>query len=790
MFKSYFLVAFRNLIKNKVFTIINILGLGIALGTCIVAYFNHMYNYDFDRSHKNFESIYRVTCFRDMEGREQEYGSVPATLGLQVKKDIPGIERCARIARAGLPVRKGDDLFPTRLAFVDPQFFEMFTVPIVNGDSKSIENQASILINETMANTLFGKEYPVGKAIILLNDNKEYSFTVGAVFKDFPENSSFRINMLLDYDNLKLMRNLNDADWKFNTTAFFIQVTNKSVLSSINQSLKSYLQVQNRAREDFRINRFNIIPLKDVGASNRNIWSSGLAGSLHPAAIVAPPVMALFILLISCFNFANTSISTFSKRLKEIGLRKTFGGQREQLVSQFLFETLIICTLALFVGIVISEFLVPAFANLWGSMILRVTFTGHSVFWLFLFLLLLLTGFVSGVYPAMYVSSFSPANVFKGGSPFKGAGRISIILLTLQFSISVAALVMGIVFARNSEFQKNLDLGYDPGNLIIVSVPKSNFTALRDETLTNPKVMAAEGTEYHIGYNNYNRPVKDADKKVEVEVMNIGHSYAQTVGLRLKEGRLFDEERSAADISGGSVIVNQKLVDAFGWKEAIGKTVTVYDTTKLTVIGVVEDFYFSGVWNTINPMILRQANPADFSFLAVRAKKEDLPVVLDFIHNKWKTISSTTIFDGVLQEDNMQEEKDVNNSILKINLFLALTALILSLIGMFNLVSLDIIRRTKEMGIRKIQGAPVSLIMYLVSKKFLLILCISSVLGCALGYYLSNMLMDSIWDYFVTISPGMLLIAVFIISGATILTLVTKIAKAAMRNPVISLRYE
>ena len=277
------------------------------------------------------------------------------------------------------------------------------------------------------------------------------------------------------------------------------------------------------------------------------IWSSGLFPSLHPAALIAPPIMALFILLIACFNFANTSIATFSKRLKEIGLRKTFGGQRSQLVTQFMLETLIICFLALLVGIVLAEFLVPAYSSLWSYMSIELTFTDYGFFWIFLFLLLLLTGFIAGVYPALYVSSFSPVMFLKDASPFKGSGKLSSVLLTLQFAISVMALVMGIVFARNAEFQKTIDLGYDRDEIIVLPIAPELFTSFRNEILTNPKIISAEGTQNHIGYGNYRRPVKDNEKQLEVDVLDIGPGYAQTMGLRLAEGRFFDETRLAAD---------------------------------------------------------------------------------------------------------------------------------------------------------------------------------------------------------------------------------------------------
>ena len=326
--------------------------------------------------------------------------------------------------------------------------------------------------------------------------------------------------------------------------------------------------------------------------------------------------------------------------------------------------------------------------------------------------------------------------------------------------------------------------------IIVVPVPQDNYDSYRTEILSNPKVISAEGTQNHIGFGGYRRPIKDEAKQLEVDFLDIGPEYARIMGLHLAAGRLFDQQRVAADRSSGSIIVNQKLVDNFGWMNPIGHTVTLYDTTKFTVIGVVKDFYLRGVWQKVEPAVLKLSNSDKFGIVTVRAKPEDLPGVLEDVNLKWKKMGINDIFGGMLQEDTMREGKDINGSIMKVNIFLAITAALLSLIGMYNLVSLDIIRRTKEMGIRKINGAPVPLMMYLNSKKFLIVLGIASVFGCAGGYYMSLKLMDSIWDYFVDISAGTLLVAAAIMFFATLLTIIFKIGKAALRNPVDLFRYE
>lgn len=793
MFKSFFTLIIRNLLKNKIFTVINIIGLGIALSICIVSFFNFMVNYEFNRTHKNFDKIYRINSFRDMQGREQEYGLVPASLDLAIRKDIPGIENSARIVTRTNNVKKGEDIYSLQLAYIDPRFLDIFTIPVVLGEKRSIENQGNVMISRKTATKIFGKENPVGKTVsIIKNGTKELAYTVGAVFADLPTNSSFRIDILTHFDNLLSMEETNDTDWKIWATAIFIQVNDKSRLPSIVQSLKSYLPVQNRAREDFRINRFKLVPLKELGSNCRVIWSPGLISNMHPAAVIAPPIMALLILLIACFNFTNTSIAIFSKRLKEIGLRKTFGGLRKQLVTQFMFETLMICFFALLVGIAFAAYLVPAWDNLWGGVLeLKLSFTKYTFFWVFLILMLLLTGFISGVYPALYVSSFSPLKVLRGDSPFKRSGKLSSVLLTLQFAFSVIAVVMGIVFVKNAKFQDRLDLGYDKDQLIVLPIATEFFTTFRNEIITNPKIISAEGTQYHVGFGNYRRPVKDNEKRLEVDVLNIGPGYASTIGLRLAQGRLFDKTRAEADRTNNSIVINRKFADSFGWTDPVGRSVTLYDTTKLNVIGMIENFYLDAVWSEIEPAMLRLSPTDEYTVLAVRTKSEDLPGTLEYLSSKWKSMKTNYLYGGMTQDDiQLGESRRTNRNCIKIFFFLAFVATLLSLIGMYNNVSLEMISRTREIGIRKIQGAPFSVIVYLASRKYITVLLIASLLGSAGGYYLSQMLLGSIYKYYAEISSGIMLLAASLMFMATLLTIIFKITKAAMMNPVDSLRYE
>jgi putative ABC transport system permease protein len=307
--------------------------------------------------------------------------------------------------------------------------------------------------------------------LLIVNDgNDEFIYTITGVFVDLPENNSFVFDILTHADNFLTMWDINDTDWRSWANIMFVQLNSNTEPATIEESLDKYLDIQNRAREDFIITSFRLVPMKDVGDNSRDIWSSSLFSALHPAATMTPPIMALMILLIACFNFANTTIAAMGRRLKEIGLRKTFGGYRTQLIVQFFMESLIITGLATLIGIAIARFLVPAYSSLWEYMTLTMSMAGAWNFVVFLLVLLLLTGFMSGVYPAFHISRLNPVEILRSSARIGKTGLVSSILLTLQFSISIMALIMGVVFLKNSEYQATLDLGFDRDKIIVVSI--------------------------------------------------------------------------------------------------------------------------------------------------------------------------------------------------------------------------------------------------------------------------------------------------------------------------------
>lgn len=790
MFKNYLLVTFRNLYKNRIFALINILGLGMALSICIVAYFNHMFGYDFDRWHEHYDQIYRITSYRQMQEREQEYGLVPVPLGPAIKEDIPAILKSARLMRSYSPVRVGIENFNRQISYVDPEFLELFTFYLEAGNSDALLNPNYVLVSEEMADVLYGDEGAVGKPVSIFNDdNEEYTYTIGGVFRDLPQNSSFMIDILTHMENFLTMWEVDDTRWEQFARVLFIQVPDPAALGAVAEGLKQYIPIQNEANESFTISGFNIVPLEEVKNNSRETWSSALFPGLHPAAVIAPLVMAITILLIACFNFANTAIASAGKRLMEIGMRKVVGGVRRQLLFQFLIENYIICFLALMVGIVGSYFLVPAYSSMWEYMTIILTFTEFWSFWIFLILLLLLAGFIAGAYPALYISSFRPLNILQSKTRLGAGGPLAKILLGFQFTISVLSIVSGIIFSMNAVYQDTVDLGYARKELIVVPIRSEEFNSFSEEIKRNPRVIDVAGTRNHPGYGWYRRSIEDEQKEIEVNMMDVGPNYFKTMGFTLTDGRYFSLEREDADRE-KNVVVNQMMVEAFGWEDPVGKQVLMYDTIPFRIIGVVKDFYINGMWAKIEPTLMKLAPKESYYGIAVRAKSEDLPDILHSLRETWIKLFPNYPFEGMYQEDTLEDEKSINRSIKQVYIFLAIVATLLSMTGLYTLVSLSILNRTKEIGIRKVMGAPVTNIFVVLSRGFLINLAITSVLGCIGGYFLSEMLLDSIWENYLDFTPVIYIWSVLIILTVTAATIAGKIYQASNLNPTECLRYE
>lgn len=792
MIKNYLLITFRSLFKNKLYIFINILGMAVAIACCIVAYFNFDFNQSFDSHHTQASTVYRVNSVREFQNELRSYGYVPIALGNAIRQNVTDVDAVVRYSPEGGNFRIGDELFNTDYITVDPAFFSLFTFQFTEGNG-SLKDKTEICISEELATKYFGKEKALGKSITqMLDSGKMKEFVVAGVFKKQPSNSSFGEDAYIHYDNtFGSDPEYTENSWKFRNT-LFVQVKNKARVAAIQAQLKPYTENNNKIREDFIIRDFELesfegMAVRDSYTEKPGAWTR--SGS-PIAAVVGIGMMAIFVLLIACFNLTNTAVAISSRRLKEIGIRKVMGSSRKHLIFQFIGETTVVCFLALILGIFMGEFvLVPAFNNLWPDLKLVTNYFDKPDFLIFITGTLLFTSLLAGGYPAFYISNFQPTSILKGKLKFGGTNYFTRILLTLQFAISLIGIVCSFAFTENARFQREFDLGFNKNGLVFTYVAnRSEYETFRNTLLDNPDVLSVAGSHHHLYSNFFNDPIKFEGKEIEVDILDVGDGYVETVGLTLREGRDFEPD-SETDRK-ESVIITEGLARELGLKDPIGKQITWMDTVQYYVVGVVQDIYNRGLWEQMEPVMLRYGSREIVNHILVKAKAEKLVAVNQFMESRWKELFPNRMYAGRYMDEEMVEANTVNNNIVIMFVFLGIVALVLSATGLFTMVSLNIIKKMKEIGVRKVLGASMGNISKVINKEFVVILLIASILGCLAGSWMSGMLMDSIWDYYQTATIAALLNSTLILLGTCVLSIGYKVYNTTRLNPAKVLRDE
>lgn len=792
MLRNHLLILFRNLNKNRLFVLINIAGLSIAIGCCVVGYFNFDFNNSFDEIHANKESIYRVNSVREYQGKSTQYGLVPLPLGETVRQNVKDVEMLTRVSGGGMSIQIGDEIFGTNSAYVDPDFFRMFTFEFVHGNAAAMTDKSKVVISDQLATRYYGKENPIGKVItnLVKNDVKK-EYEIVAVYKLPKTNSSFDEDLFALYDNYWDVSEefQNGTNWK-TRNALFVFVPNPDRIEAIEQQLKPYIENNNKVREDFLIQEFKLDQLKGMAVrdevTNRPGTITRQASPL--SAVIGCAVMGVIMLLIACFNLTNTSIALSSKRLKEIGIRKVMGSMRKQLILQFIGETMVICVIALLLGIVLADsFLLPSFNQLWPYMKLEANYFEKPEFLVVMIGVLFFAGLVAGSYPAFYVSKFQPTAILKGQQQFGGNGIATYVFLGSQLVFSLAAIVCSVAFVDNARFQRDFDMGFNKDGVIYTFVDnRSEFETFRNSLAGNTDILSISGSPNHVHSNYYNDPVKHDGQEIETNIMDVGDDYLKTVGMTLLEGRDFvkDSETDRKE----SVIVTEEMVRKFGWDKPLGKEIVWMDTVKLYVIGVAKDIY--SLWEPLEPMMVRYADPEKVNYLIVNAKVDKVQDVNAFMEKKWKTIFPNRLYSPRYMNSGAIEANQVNNNILIMFLFEGGVALLLSITGLFTLVSLNIIKRMKEIGVRKVLGASILNLSRIINTQFIIILVIACLIGAYGGMSMSNLLMGSIWDHHKSPTVTTAILSCILLIVACVLSVAVKTYKTASMNPVDVLRSE
>jgi ABC-type antimicrobial peptide transport system permease subunit len=800
MFKNYLLITYRSLIKKKLFVLINVFGMGIAIACCIVAYVNLDYFSKWDKSFGNTENIYRVQVIREFQNSIERYGASPMPLRSFVKQSMKGISQTSRYHSTYSDIRIGDEVFGIQMAFADSSFFDLFEYELKYGVFQNFGDPSKIFISDEVALKYFKKEDVVGEPftqIILGKDGvrRPKEFIIGGVFKKKPWNSSFNFQIITLFENfwdVNMNPDLGEMSWKGFTGALFFQVDNPSDVSSITSQLVQFVEPQNKVREDFKISAYYLQPFGSMMKQNRKFPRvfDNFLGSVPAEAFTVPAIMAFLILLLACFNFTNTSIAISSNRLKEIGVRKVMGGQRYQLVFQFLSENIMLCFFSLLVGLAMADWLVPAYDSLWPWLELKLNYTENAGFIMFLVGLLVVTAIIAGSYPAFYITSYEPVSILKGTAKFGGTNWFTRILLGGQLAISLLTIIMAVAFYNNGKYQQEYDLGFAKSGVISTSISdEGSFNTYRDALAENKNIKIISGTKNHIATSYYIGPVKYESEMREVDIMDIGDNYFDVMDMSLLAGRHF-ESNSETDRK-ESIIVTEEFVKTFGWKEdPIGKRIVLSDSIQLYVIGVVKNVYNQALFAPIKPMMIRYVFPTEYEQLIVSTDSENISEVNAFMDKKWKEVFPNSQYNGRLMDAVLQESNNINKNVVTMFGFLGFFAVLMTGIGLYTLVSLNIIKKMKQIGIRKVLGASISNIVWTINLEFIISFIISLAIGGTMGYMGANSLMDSVWEYYLRLNLLGLSICIITMILVVFIVVGKKAFSAAALNPTDVLRNE
>lgn len=791
MLKNYLTVARRNLLKNARYTLINVVGLGVALAFCVLAYLNHDYAYSYDAFHENPQEIYRITSMQDADGNMRHWGVTPRPLGPALARDVPGIERTVRLSETGVVMRFGDKVFNQDLTFVDEGFFEMFTFPFKYGDESAFLDPNQLVLTTPIAIKYFGDTNPIGEQVTLRYGNEELrAYTVGGVLEPIPANSSIRLEIVAPYEHVLNIYEASQDDWAQWGHVTFFQTEDHDLAMNLTSRMDGYIAQQNLANPDFQFSAFAVTPFPEMFLISQDIGWYFLWESMHPAAIVAPSILAVLILLMACFNFMNTAIAYAGKRLKEIGVRKVIGGYRKQLIVQFLAESLFVSLIAFVLALVLAEVLVPAYSNLWPNIDLELVYADNLPLFGFLIALLLTTALMAGGYPAFYISAFNPVTILRGQQKFGGTNWFTRTFLALQMTIAVMLIIASVAFTQNAHYQATLDLGYNTDTVIMVGLEDpSDYEPLRNTLVQNPVIQNIAGSRNHVSWSWFGGMAgKDGqENRQRVDQYLLGENYLETLGMRLVAGVGFDVNREAEAQT--SVLVNETLVEEFGFEDPVGQ-ILVVDSVEYNIAGVVQDMYSRGIWNVVEPTVIRYSPKEQYRYLSVQTSSENLLVAHDALEAAWTALHPDRPFEPRYQDEVLAEARLVNLNIQKVFFMDAIVSILLAITGLFALVSLNIAKRTKEIGIRKVLGASISHLSNIINKEFVIVLVIASVLAGAGSIFSIQALMDSIWVYNSGVS------ALAVISGALVIFLISfltvggQVHKVATANPIKALRYE
>jgi putative ABC transport system permease protein len=795
MFSNYLKIAFRVLWRNKIYVFLNVVGLGFAIACCILAYLNYNYRANFDQNHTRTERIYRLNSMRLVDGNKQPWAVIPLPLAQAMQQDIAGVERIARLSSAAVTVKHRENTFDEHIHYADKELFDFFNFPLKSGSMAGFDRPNQVIISEAFAEKCFPKQTPVGQSLTIIGSaGSPKVYTVAAVTQKIPANSSIQFDIITSFENGFVSKQTAPGNWvNPNLITTFVELKDKQAARFMTANLKPYVALHNHNHKDWPVESFFLQPFAELATSSDidmqgYVYGSQLTTNPRGVLVIVPAIMSLFILIITCFNFTNISIAFASGRLKEIGIRKVIGGLRRQLIWQFLTENIVLCLLASVLALFFVRLLLPTVTQL-TNVDLSPDFGKDYGVWLFLIFIPAVSAVFSGLYPAMYISSFKPVQILKGKTSLGSSNRFTRFLLIAQFSLSCFALVVGIVMSQNASFQKKADFGYSINEIAVVEINNpQEYSAFSQIVRQYPEIKSVAGCAQQIGDGTYTQTVKTQNDQIQAQVAHVGGAaYLNAMGIHLIQGRHFYDTGADAD---ESILVNQTFLQRLRITQPLGQRVTL-DSAKYTIVGVVNDYKEYGLHDLVPPCVLRMAKPSEYKFMVVRADENKLPQVTRYLQIAWHKVAPNVPYRGYLQSDLIEKEIRMTQGFKSIAFFLAIVTLLLSASGLFAQISLNIDKRSKEIGMRKVLGASVLQIIGLINREFIRILLIAFVVGSAFGYlFTSKFIFQFIYKYHPDAGPGPYIGTFLILLFCCSLIIGTKVFKAAKANPIERLRAE
>jgi len=798
MFKNYFKIALRNLLRNKIYSFINIAGLsiGLACAMLIILYVKDEVSYD--RFHNNVSNIYRVvTDNKNKEGIARKDGNTGYLQGPRFSNNVPGIQSFVRIQSGTEDIKTGTEIHSQQLLFVDSTFFSVFTFPLIRGDVKTcLTAPHAIVISEDMAKKQFATTDAVGKVIMVKQDNKFVPHEVTAVARTTPQNSSFQFDVLLPFKVPQGEGADNEAWFNFFLNTFVVLNPNTPV-QQVNSRMQQFYELDSKEAlgkitemfgDVVGSSRYFLQPFTDMHLNTELPAQNGLTNASNPIYSYILSGIALFILLIACINFINLTIARSVRRAKEIGIRKVVGGQRKQLIMQFLGESFLLCFLAFIFALIVVQLSLPVFNNL-SNKSLALSYLVNAKLVVGLLILFALTTFLSGFYPALILSGYNPVQTLYSRFTPAGKNYLQKSLVVLQFALASFLIIATFTIYAQFNYLTNQNLGYDDNNL--VEFEKHNLTrselSLLKTGLKKNTGIAEVSAKNGGGWSTAAKV--NGDTIIHFEYETIDEAYLPMLKIPVLLGRNFSHDFPSD--SSHSVIVNESFVKKAGWKNPLGREVNFWynENEKYQVVGVVKDYHYKPLNREIGPQLFTLKASNEYGLALVKTKPGSTTASLKHIEATYKKMFPFNPYSYNFKDLQNIKNYEAEAKWKQIMFFSAIITIFISCIGLFGLSVLSAEKRTKEIGIRKVLGASVHQVVTILSKDFLKLVLMALLIAIPLSWMAAAKWLE---NYPYRINPGW---QMFAIGGVLVLliafiTVSFQAVKAALANPVKSLRSE